>query len=85
MSAVTIDLEQDLLNLLGDSPEALGQTLRELAVLERYRRHATTGSQGAKRLGVTLEAFLKLAGSRHIPIFDITPDELREEVRDGTR
>lgn len=81
MSAVVLELEPEIAERLGDSPEQVAHALRELAVLDLYRRHEVTGSQGAKLLELTLEQFLKLAGSRRIPIFDITPDELREEVR----
>jgi len=80
MSAVTLDLDQDLLARLGDSLAEVNRTLRELAVLELYRRHAVTGSQGARLLGIDRLAFMRLASARSIPVIDSTPEQWQAEL-----
>lgn len=83
-TTIAFEIDDDTAARLGDSPDAVSAAVKEAAVLELYRRHDITGSQGARLLAVSLESFLKFAGSHQIPIFDITPEELREEVLRST-
>ena len=54
--------------------------LRDLAVLELYRRHAITGGQGARLLGIDRLTFMQLASSHGIPVIDSAPERWQAEL-----
>ena len=81
MSAVTVDLDHELLALLGDSPDALRETVREPIVRELHRRFAISGGRASHLLGLDRLALMRLASVRGIPVIDMTAEEWREEVR----
>lgn len=81
MGTVQVELDDDVLAKLGDSPEAVRAAAREAVVLELFRRAAISGGKAAYLLGMDRLDFMLLASSRGIPVIDMTPEEWQEEVR----
>jgi predicted HTH domain antitoxin len=73
--------DDELLPLLGDSPEEIERQALEINVLELYRRHTLSAGRAAKLLGKEKFAFIRWTGEMGIPYFDMTPEELQEELR----
>ncbi len=80
MRAITIHLDDDLASIFDESPEQLGDLAREALVLELFRRHAISAGRATRALGLTREAFMKLASSRGIPVIDTTPEQWQAEL-----
>ena len=80
MSEIRIALDEDVLRLLGESPEQVEHHALEIIVLELYRRHSVSAGRAAMLLGMDKLSFIQWSGSLGIPYFDLTAEELREEL-----
>jgi predicted HTH domain antitoxin len=81
MSEIRVRFDEELLPLLGDSPEEIEQHALEMIVLELYRRHTISAGRAAELLGMEKFAFIRWTGELGIPFFDMTPEEWQEELR----
>jgi predicted HTH domain antitoxin len=79
MSTVELELEDDLVGLLRQSNRPLQQEVRELIVLELYRRGAISSGKAAELLRMTRWEFVRYASHLGIPYFDMTQDEWQAE------
>jgi predicted HTH domain antitoxin len=81
VSEIRVRFDEELLPLLGDSPEEIERQALEMIVLELYRRHTLSAGRAATLLGKKKFAFIRWTGELGIPYFDLSADELREELR----
>lgn len=81
MSVIQIEVENDLVELLGDSPEQIERSALEMIVLELYRRHTISAGRAAELLNLDEFAFIRWSGSLGIPYFDMTPEQWEHELR----
>jgi predicted HTH domain antitoxin len=81
MSEIRVRFDDALLSLLGDSEEEIERHAREMIALELYRRRIISAGRAAQALGMEELAFIRWSGSLGIPYFDVSADELREELR----
>ena len=80
MTTIKVPLEEDVVALLQQSGQPAEQAVRELVVLELYRQGRISSGKGAELLGMTRLAFIQYSGERGIPYFNLTPEELDEEL-----
>ena len=78
MAAIQID-DELLAALPGGQPDA-GAQLRELAVLELYRRRVLTSGRAAELLDLAREEFVRHASRVGIPYFELDEIELEREL-----
>jgi predicted HTH domain antitoxin len=83
MSTVELELEDDLVGLLRQSNRPLQQEVRELIVLELYRRGTVSSGKAAELLRMRRWEFVRYASRLGIPYFDMTQDEWQGE-REGS-
>jgi predicted HTH domain antitoxin len=79
MSVIAVEMGDDLVRLLGgvaDSPEA---AVRQLVVVELYRRGAISLGKGADLLGMPLVEFIQFTGSLGIPYLNWTEEDWEVE------
>jgi predicted HTH domain antitoxin len=81
MSEIRIEFDEELLGLLGDSPEQIERHALEMIVLELYRRHTISAGRAARLLDMDKLGFIRWSGSLGIPYLDMSAEELREELR----
>lgn len=81
MSEICIEIDEDVKRLLGASPEQIQRHALEMIVLELYRRRTVSAGRAATLLGLGKMAFIRWSGSLGIPYFDVTVEELREELK----
>ena len=81
MSEIRVPFDEELLPLLGDSPEEIERHALEMIVLELYRRHTISAGRAAQLLGMQKFSFIRWTGELGIPYFDLSAEELREELR----
>jgi hypothetical protein len=81
VSEIRVRFDEELLSLLGESPEEIERHALEMIVLERYRRHTISAGRAAQLLGMEKFAFIRWTGELGIPYLDMTPEEWQEELR----
>lgn len=81
MSEICVRFDDALLPLLGESPEEIERHALEMIVLELYRRGAISAGRAARHLGMEEMAFIRWTGELGIPYFDVSVEELRDELR----
>ena len=80
MSGVTIELGDDLVEVLSMLDQPLERSVRELVVLELYRRATISSGRAALLLGMSKLEFIQWSGRLGIPFFRMTEEELDAEV-----
>jgi predicted HTH domain antitoxin len=81
MTAQTIVLDDDVVEVLVTLDQPIDRSVREFVVLELYRRGTISGGKAATLLDMSLLDFIRYSGSLGIPYFDLDEGELEEEVR----
>jgi len=85
MSVVRLDLEEDLVVLLHQLNQPVQRTVRELIVLELYRRGIISSGKAAELLEMSRWEFIHHASYLGIPYFAMTEDEwAAERTRSAT-
>jgi predicted HTH domain antitoxin len=74
---MTLYIAEAIAEFLPTPPDAAAS---ELIVLELYRQRRISRGKAAELLGESLAGFLERAAHADLPYFDLTPDELREEI-----
>jgi predicted HTH domain antitoxin len=80
MSTVHLELDDDLVGLLGQLDQPVQRVARELIVLELYRQGVASSGKVAQLLGMSHLEFIQHASRLGIPYFAMTPDEWKAEV-----
>lgn len=82
MSAtITVQLERELWELFRPFYQHPDQAVKEIAVLELYRRREISSGKAAELLGMERFEFVRYAARLGIPFFDMDETELAGEVR----
>ncbi|MBA3945988.1 MAG: UPF0175 family protein [Herpetosiphonaceae bacterium] len=79
MSAVTLQLEDELVALLHSANQPIQRTAHELIVLELYRRATISSGKAAQLLGMSRFEFIRHASRLGLAFFDLTEDEWEAE------
>ena len=80
MQTAKLELDENLTALLKLTNEPVEQAAREMIVLELYRRHIISSGKAAEVLGMQRFDFVRRASDLGIPFFDMTEDELQEDL-----
>jgi predicted HTH domain antitoxin len=81
MSTINLELEDELVAFLSSSNQPIERAVRELMILELYRRGVISSGKAAELLKMAREQFIRYASQLGIPFFDMTEDEWRSEGR----
>ncbi len=79
MSAITLNLEEELAALLRQTNQPIELAVRELIVLELYRRGVISSGKAGQLIGMSRWDFIRYASRLGIPYLDMTEDEWEEE------
>jgi predicted HTH domain antitoxin len=80
MKAVTIELPQELMQLLGSEEEAKREAKAAL-VLDLVRRGKLSRAKAADLLGMSLWDLPTFLGRYRIPWFDYSPEDLQRDLK----
>ncbi len=80
MKQITIELDDDFLSFVAKRKKDIPRKLKELAVLELYRRKEISSGKAAQLLGMERFEFIRYASRLEIPFFDISKRELEQDV-----
>lgn len=79
--AVTIHIPESLPQQLNRTPEELARDIRLYAALMLFHLEKLSSGAAAELAGVPRVLFLDLCAEYGIPVSQITPEELRREVK----
>lgn len=79
MTTAKLDLEDDLVALLNQLNQPLELAMRELMVMELYRRGSISSGKAAQLLGMSRWQFVHNASHVGIAFYDMTSDEWAAE------
>ena len=85
MSQIQITLGDDVVDLVGGSPEQIERHVHEVVVLDLYRRHVISAGRAAEILGMGKLAFIRWSGSLGMPLFDTTPEDWANQLQAITK
>ena len=80
MGTVQIDLGSDLVAVLDEVGCPAKDSVRRLVVLELYREGLISSGKAAELMGEPRVDFIRRAGDQGIPYFQMSREELREEI-----
>lgn len=80
MDTIPIAIDKDLIELLDKLDQPVRETVREMIVLELYRRGVISVGKGAELLHMPLLEFIQYTGKLGIPYFKLTAEELDMEL-----
>jgi len=81
MSHVSVELDDELVEVIRPLNASLSAAARELMVLELYRRSSVSAGKAAESLHITKPEFLQRASRCGVPYFSLTVDEWEAERR----
>ena len=79
MSAIQLELDEEIAVLLQGSSQSVPQVARELIILELYRRGTISSGKAAQLLDMPRFEFIRYASRLGIAFFDLTDDEWKAE------
>ena len=78
--SLTVKLPKTFVPLVGVREEALPAEIERLLAMELVRRGVLTYTRAAELLEMSQAAFVSYLAAHRVSIFELAPDELREEV-----
>ncbi|MBN2149641.1 MAG: UPF0175 family protein [Anaerolineales bacterium] len=80
-STISVKLERELWNLFRPYYQRPDEAVKEIAVMELYRRREISSGKAAELLGMERFEFIRYASRLGIPFFDMDEAELTEEIQ----
>jgi predicted HTH domain antitoxin len=81
MSRITVDIPDETLAALKESPETAGNTLRMAAAAKLYEMGRLSTGAAARLAGVSRSVFLTRLADYGVDTFDLDEEELEDETR----
>jgi predicted HTH domain antitoxin len=81
MNTITVELERELWELFRPLYQRPTEAVKEIIVLELYRRREISSGRAAELLEMERFEFIRYAARLGISFFDLDEEELTEEIR----
>lgn len=80
---VTIDIPEQVLSIIRDTPERFVKEMLLAAAIKWYEIGRISQSKAAELAGLSRQEFLSVLSHFAVSPFQVTPDELVEEFNEG--
>lgn len=80
-ASVKVSIPEEMIKLLDATGDDLEARVRETLLLHLFHQGAVSSRKAAELLGISWDAFLDLLREHEIPYFDMTEEELLEDLR----
>lgn len=80
MNTVTLELDQDVIAILEQQQQPIGEAARDMIVFELYRRGSLSSGKASQLLRLPRYEFIQRASELGIPYFRFTEQELKDEL-----
>src|SRR4051812_35953416 len=77
---LSVELPESVVQLLAPTLQEAALHLKELAFIELFRQGEVSSGWAAEQLGMSKTDFLDLLFRHDVPYFDMSEDELRQQV-----
>ena len=81
MTTITMDLPETALSTFNASPDDFARQMRIAAAVKWYELGKVTQSKGAEIAGLSRADFIDALSEAKVSVLQITPEQLREELR----
>ena len=82
MSTLTIEVADEVVRASGKSPQALESNLRLMLAIDLFADGKLSLGKAAASAGMPKILFMDELGRRKIPVINLAPDQISDELRD---
>jgi predicted HTH domain antitoxin len=83
MPTIQIELPDEVLLSLKETPESLSKVIRMAAAAKLYELGKLSSGRAADLAGLSRVRFLQALGQYGVPIFDLTEEKLAQDLRNA--
>jgi len=82
---ISVSLDEKFLSFVAKKRKDIPEKLKELSILELYRRKEISSGKAAELLGMERFEFVRYASRLGIPFFDMSKEELEKDLEVAKR
>lgn len=83
MATIEIQVPEEVLISLKETPESISQELTRLAAVKLFEMGKLSSGRAAQLAGMSRVAFLMTLGRYHVSPFQLTAEELEQDVQNA--
>ena len=83
MEKIVLEIPDEVLISLKETPSELSRDIRMLAAVKFYQMGKLSSGRAAQLAGISRISFLQSLAQYGVPIFELTPEELRQDVENA--
>jgi predicted HTH domain antitoxin len=80
MEKLVLEIPEEVLISLKESPQEFSKDILILAAVKLYELGKLSSGRAAQMAGVSRVSFLQLLARYNVPIFDLTEEELKQDM-----
>lgn len=80
MEKLVLEIPEEILVSLKESPQEFSKDILILAAVKLYELGKLSSGRAAQMAGVSRVSFLQLLARYNVPIFDLTVEELKQDL-----
>ena len=83
MERIILEIPDEVLISLKETPSELSRDIRMLAAVKFYQMGKLSSGRAAQLAGVSRISFLQALSLYDVSIFDLTPEELKQDIENA--
>jgi len=83
MERIILEIPEEVLISLKETPSELSRDIRMLAAVKFYQMGKLSSGRAAQLAGVSRISFLQALSLYDVSIFDLTPEELKQDIENA--
>jgi len=83
MEKIVLDIPDEVLISLKETSEEFSKEIRMLAAVHLYQMRRLSSGRAAQLAGVPRVSFLQSLSHYGVPIFELSPDELQQDIQNA--